>query len=147
VAFDLRGMLTAVQTMVSALPSIVSTSAAIYMGVPESFAARINAFIVLGAATPQDSMMGSQEWMPAITVVFGYRVEAVESTAELVIADLILELTDAIVGPSGDATVGGTIDRGRVTLDMSGASMPEYRAIAGSEARLYPVTITGYQQR
>jgi hypothetical protein len=56
-------------------------------------------------------------------------------------------LTDAIVGVGGDPTLGGTVNGDETELDMSGASMPEYRAIAGSEARLYPVTITGYQQR
>jgi hypothetical protein len=144
VAFDLRGMLTAVQTMVTALPTVQSTSAAIYMGVPESFAARINAFIVLGPATPEDNSMGGQMMEPTVTVVFGYRVAAVESTAELVIADLILELVDAVLA---DPTIGGTIDPNFVRLDMSGASNPEYRAVAGSESRLYPIAIIGYQQR
>ncbi len=142
--FDLRGMLTAVQTMVTALPTVVSTSAAIYMGVPESFAARINAYIVLGPATPHNDRFGAQEWEPVVTVVFGYRVTALEQTAELVIADLILELVDAV---QADSTIGGTIDPEYVKLDMGGAISPEYRAIAGSESRLYPIAITGYQQR
>lgn len=146
-AFDLRGMLTSVQAIVAALPTVVSTSAQGYMGVPESFAARINYYIVLGPATPQDDAMGGQSWEPQVTVVFGYRVQANESTAELSIADLILELTDAILGTNGDPTLGGTVRGDETKLDMSGASIPEYRAIAGSEARLYPVTITGCQQR
>jgi hypothetical protein len=147
VAFNLRNMLTSVQSIVAALPTVTTTSAQGYMGVPESFSARINYFITLGPATPVDNAMGGQQWEPQVTVVFGYRVAANESTAELIVADLILELTDAILGPNGDPSLGGTVRRDETTLDMSGASMPEYRAIAGSEARLYPVTITGCQQR
>jgi hypothetical protein len=140
-------MLTAVQGIVATLPTVIATSAQGYMGVPESFAARINYFIVMGPATPMDDSMGGQSWEPQITVVVGYRVAANESTAELVIADLILELTDAIIGTAGDPTLGGTVYGDETTLDMSGASNPEYRAIAGSEARLYPVVVTGCQRR
>lgn len=143
--FDLRGMLTAVETMVSALPSIVSTSAAVTMGVPLTFDALINAFIFLGPATPGDNAFGGQDWEPMVTVVFGYRVQGGEQTAELIIADLILQITNQVLVT--DPTVGGTIDDGRVKLDMNAAARPEYAAIAGSEARMYPVTIRGFQQR
>jgi hypothetical protein len=144
-AFDLRGMLTAVQAIVNTLPTIHSTTAAVYMGVPESFAARVNAYIVLGRATPVDNVWGGEEWEPEVTVAFGYRVSANESTAELIISDLILELVTAVLVTN--PTLSGTCDSGRVRIDTNAAANPEYRAVAGSEARLYPVTITGYQQR
>ncbi len=60
-------------------------------------------------------------------------------------SDLILELVDAVLVT--DPTLGGTSNPGRVKVDTSAASNPEYRAVAGSEVRLYPVTITGFQQR
>ncbi len=138
-------MLTAVQAMVAELPTVISSSAAIYVGVPESFAARINVVITLGPATPNDSIEGAQEWEPVVTVAFGYRVSAVEQTAELVIADLILELVNEVL--VNDPTIGGTVDPGRVRLSMAAASSPQYQAVAGAEARLYPVMITGFQQR
>lgn len=145
--FDLRGMLTAVQTVVTALPTVVSTQAAIYMGVPESLDALINAFIALGAASPNESTLGGQDWEPVVMVVFVYRVGGAEQTAELAIADLILELVDAIIGPTGDPTIGGTVDPGHVRLNMAAASSPQYQNWAGSETRMYPVAITGFQQR
>lgn len=134
-------MLANVETMVQQLPTIVATQAAVYVGVPESFAARINAFITLGSATPIEQAMGVRMREPRIIVTFGYRVGGDERASELAIAELIDEFTATI---AADSTLGGTSED-PVTLDMSRADMPQYQAMAGSEARIYPIVVIGVQ--
>jgi hypothetical protein len=131
-----------IETMVQQLPTIVATQAAVYVGVPESFLARINCFITLGSATPDYDAMGLRCRNPQVVVVFGYRVGGDERASELAIAELVDEFTATI---AADPTLGGTSDDA-VTLDMSRADSPQYQTLAGSETRLYPIVVIGHQQ-
>jgi hypothetical protein len=141
--FAFAPMLANLETMVQQLPTVQAVQAAVYVGVPEAFEARINAFITLGSATPGDGFMGGRTREPRLIVSFGYVVGADERGAELAIAELIDELTASI---NNDPTLGGTSDD-PVTLDMSRADTPEYQGRAGSEARIYPIVVIGHQQQ
>lgn len=143
-AFDLRGMLTSVQAIVAALPTVVSTEAGLYGSIPESFVARLNVIAALGKATPEDSVMGGQEWRPEIYILIAYRVGGAEAEAELVLADVYLELVDAILN---NPTLNGTSDPGQTRIDSDEGLRPIFQAVAGSEMRFYPARIVGYQQR
>lgn len=136
-------MMANLETMVQQLPTIQAVQAAVYVGVPEAFEARINAFITLGSATPTDGMMGGQMREVRLLVSFGYVVGGDERGAELAIAELVDELTATIYA---DSTLGGTSD-GPVTLDMNRADTPEYQGRAGSEVRVYPIVVIGHQQQ
>lgn len=135
-------MLLALETMVQQLPTVQATQAAVYVGVPEAFEARLNAFLTLGSATPTEGYMGGQIREPRCLVVFAYVVGGDERNSELNIAEMVDELTAAIYA---NPTLNGTSDD-PVTLDMSRADTPEYQGRAGSESRIYPIVVIGHQQ-
>lgn len=135
-------MLLAVEAMVLGLPTIQATSAEVTVGVPEVLAARINAFITIGSATPDYSTFDGAVRSPRIQVSFAYRVGGDERASELAIAELIDELTAAV---EADPNLGGTSDD-PLTLDTAGADRPDYQGKVGAEARVYPMTLIGRQQ-
>ncbi|GAC1326392.1 MAG: hypothetical protein NVSMB2_25480 [Chloroflexota bacterium] len=137
-AFDARGMLSYVNSVVSNLTALQQS----YIGVPEAIESQVSAYVTLGATTPYMKANQLAQREPHILVTFAYRVEGSESTAELLICDLVDALTSVIYA---DRTLGGTTHT--VEMDMSMNANPAYMAVAGSEFRRYIVLLKGSQQQ
>lgn len=140
--FDLPNLLLAVEAMVQTLPTIVSTQAEVSVGVPTTMPALLNVYITQGSATPEYLTETDSYRTPRVHISLAYRVAGNSRVAELAIAALIDELTAAV---EANPTLGGMTDD-PLTLDTSGADQADYRSEVGSEARVYPMVLSGRQQ-
>jgi len=134
--FAAGALLQYVATLVSGLAGLQQT----YIGAPESIASRVSAYVTLGDLTPSPHATQVARREPQIVVAFAYRVAGAEQSAELMIADLVDELTAAVYA---DRSLGGTSQN--AVLDMSKNVQPAYMAVAGAEFRVYYTVITGLQ--
>jgi hypothetical protein len=142
--FNFKGMLLAVETLVNNLPTIMATEAEVRVGQPESIGTCLGSFITLGSTVTSldEGAMGMRVATPRVQVSFVYAVGGDERAAELAIADLILELIDAV---EDNPTLGGVCDH-PVTVDTSPADLLDYQARSGAEFRYYPLWLVGNQQ-
>lgn len=134
--FAAGAMLQQVATLVAGLAGVQH----VYIGVPEAIDSRVSAYVTLGDLTPQPKANQLAYRNPEVMVTFAYRVAGAEQTAELLICDLVDELTAAIYA---DRTLAGTSQSAEMTMSLN--NQPQYMAVAGSEFRRYMVVITGLQ--
>lgn len=135
-AFNTRGVLTEVATLVSGLTGMQT----VYTGVPESLATRVSAYVTVGPQPEEDKHgAGALSKSGRIRVVFGYRVAGAEATAEQDLADMIDRFQVAYYA-ARRTNLTNTVDS-LGNLDHTAASEPEYQAIAGQEFRRYPIDI------
>ena len=137
-AFNTKGVLTQLETIVSGLAGVQAT----YIGVPQSLGNAVCAYITLGGQRPFDKAGGLRQREMQYRVVFAYRVAGDVATAEETIADLLDALETALYA---DRTLGGTVES--LEADFSAASEPRYVATAGMEFREYPVAVIVKQSR
>lgn len=135
-AFNAKAMLNAVAGIVTGLTGLQQ----VYIGVPEAIESRVSAYITIGDLTPAPKANQLAYRDPQVVVTLVYRVAGAEQTAELLICDLVDELTAAVYA---DRTLGGSSQS--ATMDMSMNTTPAYMAVAGSEFRRFMVVITGLQ--
>jgi len=135
-SFAAKAMLQAVNGLVAGLAGLQQT----YIGVPEAIDSRVSAYVTIGNLTPMPKANQLAYRDPQVVVTFAYRVAGAEQTAELLICDLVDELTAAVYA---DRTLGGSSQS--ATMDMTANTTPAYMAVAGSEFRRFVVIITGLQ--
>lgn len=134
--FAAKAMLQYVAGLVAGLSGIQQAS----IGVPEALDSRVSSFVTIGDLTPVSQPTQQARREPQVLVTFAYRVGGDESAAELLICDLVDELTAAVYA---DRSLGGTSQS--ALLDMRMNAQPTYMSVAGSEFRRYAVLITGLQ--
>lgn len=136
-SFDSVAMLQYVQALVAGLSGMQQSS----IGAPESQAARVSAYATLGDLTPRPKANQLAYRNPEVLVMLTYRVASAEQSAELLIGQLVDELTAAVYA---DRTLGGTVQS--CEMDMSDNHRnPPYVEIGAEEVRGYVVRITGLQ--
>jgi hypothetical protein len=112
-----------------------------YIGVPESLAAAVNAYVALGRwATSHPQGLRLQHDLD-IGVTFGYRVQGAEAGVEVAMATKIGAFIAAYLPDMLGATVGGLVNTGAAAEakrpDFAVNGEPEYAQIAGQEYRLF----------
>lgn len=134
--FDAPGILQYVLTMVQGLPSMQASS----IGVTEAVPAKVNAWVTLGDCTPSPQATQTARREPEIIVTLFVRVAGNETTAELLIAAVVDELTAAVYA---DRRLGGTSQD--AIMDMRLNRDPAYMNVSVAETRRYIVIIRGLQ--
>jgi hypothetical protein len=144
-AFHTKAALDALIVMLEAIPGVQR----VYRGVPESLANTVSVYVALaGQPLIPDKATQLLHRDAQFLVVFGYRVQGAEATAENVIADAI----DAFVSQFyADRSSGAGLFAAATTdvisgdLDLTLAASPEYQISAGQEYRRYPLLVSAGQ--
>lgn len=132
----------ALAALVALVQGLDGMQGTVYQGVPESFAAGVSAYVAIGDLSVADKTTGGGRAHPHLKVeqdflvVFGYRVRGSEMTAEGQVADFKDKLVRALFA---DRTLGEIVDEASLVSGLAGT--PQYLAFAGSETRLYPLTV------
>jgi hypothetical protein len=144
-SLNLGAPLDALVSMVAGISGVQ----AVYRGAPESMSNRVSAYVALGGHSIESDEFRELERQQRYLVVFGYRVQNAEATAEDTIADAVDAFEMAFfsaraAGTGLFATATTQVEDG--ALDVAGADSPEYAAYAGQEFRLYPLVVTVVQR-
>jgi hypothetical protein len=139
--FDSAAPLAALRTLVAGAMS----NETVYVGVPESGASRLIAYLTLGGQKPQDFAAGRCLIRPMrYRITLAYALDGNEQAAEEALGPVLDALTLALFA-ARDTKLGGTVDS-MEEPDLSGADEPRYQMFAGSEYREYPIVVTVSQQ-
>jgi hypothetical protein len=107
------------------------------VGAPEAIPTTVGAYVTMGSQTTEREAAGVFRRSTRFFVLFAYRVDGAEATAETTMMGLV----DAFVGAIyADLTLGGTALAAAV--DSMAADAPDYQMRAGKEFREYPVIVT-----
>jgi hypothetical protein len=111
------------------------------IGAPESVGPKVLSYVTMGGQRPLRKATGIMQREQRFMVMFAYRVDGAEATAETTLMGLV----DAFLGALyADLTLSGTALA--LDIDTSAADEPEYQLRAGKEYREYPVIVTAVQQ-
>lgn len=110
------------------------------IGVPESIGQRVYAFITAGGAVTGRKAAGVMYRDQRYRVVFVYRLDGAEATAEAT----LMALVDAFLAAlHADLTLAATCEG--IEIDAGLADAPEYQIRAGKEFREWPLVVTARQ--
>lgn len=141
---DTPAILAAVQALVQALTGIQH----VQVGVPDTLPFQVSAYVTCGGQRTEHRTTGTTRTTARFVVTFGYDVSGAEEGAETTLAGLLDALRLAVYGhktlAAYNQTAPGTALVKGTDLDLSGADSPDYAAVAGAEARLYPCVLTVY---
>jgi len=107
------------------------------IGAPESIATTVGAYVTLGSQTSTREATAVYRRTTRFFVLFAYRVDGAEATAEAALMGIVDEFVEAIFA---DLTLGGTALV--ATVDSNAADTPDYQMRAGKEFREYPVIVS-----
>lgn len=127
---------TAILSILSNLSGMGNTQ----IGAPEAMATKVNAYVSMGSQSVVRKATGTTRWQARFFVMFAYRVDGAEATAETT----LMALVDAfIVALHNDLTLNGTVND--LEFGSLAADEPDYQLRAGKEYREYPTVITTFQ--
>jgi hypothetical protein len=112
----------------------------VQIGAPESFSQRVGAYVTMGSHSLSRHATGVMRRQTRYLVVFVYRLDGAEATAETALMDLVDAFLAAI---HADLTLGGNCKA--VEIDVGLADLPEYQLRAGKEFREYPIIVIATQ--
>jgi hypothetical protein len=102
--------------------------------------AKVNSYVSMGSQQTTRKTTGTTQRQTRFFVMFAYRVDGAESTAETT----LMSLVDAfMVALHNDLTLNGTVND--LEASSLAADEPEYQLRAGKEYREYPIVITTFQ--
>ena len=135
-SFDSGAVAAVIKTKLEGLSGMGS----VQIGAPESVGTRVGSYVTLGSQSTGRKTTGTTERQTRFFVMFLYRVEGAETTAETT----LMALVDAfMVALHADLTLGGTC--ADLEVNSLAADEPEYQARAGKEFREYPVIVAAKQ--
>lgn len=124
-----------------AILSGLSGMGAAQIGAPESLGPRVTSYVTLGSQQNSRKASGLKQRETRFMVMFAYRVDGAEATAETTLMALVDAFMTAI---NADLTLNGTVHS--TEADSQAADEPEYQLRAGKEYREYPVIVTVTQR-
>ncbi len=130
-----------VATQILAVLNGLSGMGAAQIGAPESVGPRVAAYVTLGSQSVTRIAGGLAQRETRFFVLFAYRVDGAETTAETTLMSLVDAFTQAI---QDDLTLAGTVFT--TEIDSQAADEPDYQLRAGKEYREYPVMLTVSQR-
>jgi len=107
------------------------------VGAPEAIGTRTGAYVTLGSQTTVREATSVFRRTSRFFILFAYRVDGAEATAEAGLMALVDGFVTAIYS---DLTLNGTALTAAV--DSSAADAPDYQMRAGKEFREYPVIVS-----
>jgi hypothetical protein len=110
------------------------------IGVPESIGPRVYAYLTAGGAPTGRKATGVLYRDARYRVVFVYRLDGAEATAETTLMGLVDAFLAAL---HADLTLAGTCEG--IEIDAGLADAPEYQIRAGREYREWPLLVTARQ--
>lgn len=113
----------------------------VQIGAPESMSTRVNSFVTLGSHQTQRKANGIMQRLTRFFVMFAYRVDGSEATAETTLMGLVDDFINAV---DADKTLGGVVYD--ANAESPAADEPDYQSRAGKEFREYPVIVTVTQR-
>lgn len=136
-AFNTSAVATQLVTVLSGLTGM----GAAQIGAPESVGKRVHAYVTMGSQTPVRKTTERVDREARYMVMFAYRVDNAETTAETTLMGLVDDFMQALFA---DLTLNGTVD----SLEVSSlaADEPNYQLRAGKEYREYPVIVSVMQR-
>ncbi len=111
------------------------------IGAPESVGPRVAAYVTMGSQATGRKATGVTQREGRFFVLFVYRVDGAEATAETTLMILVDAFLAAL---HADLTLAGTVLS--LEANSQAADEPEYQLRAGKEYREYPVIVTVTQQ-
>lgn len=136
-SFNNTAVLNRLQTILTGL----SGMGAAQIGAPEAVGPRVMSYVTMGSQSTTRKATGVIQRETRFFVMFAYRVDAAEATAETTLAGLV----DAfLVALHADLTLAGTVEA--LETNSLAADEPEYQLRAGKEYREYPVVLTTVQR-
>lgn len=136
-AFDTPGILSAIVDVLENLDDM----GAVQIGAPQAVGVQVSAWVSFGSHQMVRKTHGITQRETRIFVLFCYRVDGAEATAETTLAGLVDDFLDAL---HTDLTLGGVVTDLRI--DSAAADEPDYQLRAGREYREYPVIVTVTQR-
>lgn len=132
---------TAVANALVTTLSGLSGMGAVQIGAPESVGHRVVSYVTMGSQSTTRKATGIMQRESRFFVMFAYRVDGAEATAETTLMGLV----DAFfVALQADLTLGGAVHAAE--FSSLAADEPEYQLRAGKEYREYPVVVTVIQR-
>lgn len=119
----------------------LSGMGAAQVGAPESVGPRVSAYVTAGGFGSLRHSGGVMQRDQRFMVMFVYRLDKAEATAETTLMGLVDAFLAAV---QADLSLGGTVNTAQ--LDGSAADEPSYQLRAGQEYREYPVIVTVTQR-
>lgn len=132
---------SAVATEIVSLLNGLSGMGAAQIGAFESVGPRVSSYVTLGSQSTIRKTTDTTQRESRFFVMFAYRVDGAEATAETTLMDLVDDFMDAV---AADLTLGGTVHA--TEINSQAADEPEYQLRAGKEYREYPVMLTVTQR-
>lgn len=136
-AYNSGGVANALVTVLEGLDGMGN----VQIGAPESMSTRVSSFVTLGSHQSQRKTSGTMQRLTRFFVMFAYRVDGSEATAETTLMSLVDDFINAI---DNDKTLGGVVFD--ANAESQAADEPEYQSRAGKEFREYPVIVTVTQR-
>lgn len=118
----------------------LSGLATVQIGVPLSVGTTVSAWVGLGGQADVRKATAVVQKRTRFFVMFCYRVDGNETTAETALMTLVDAFTVAL---NADLTLGGTVKE--LTISSAAADEPDYQLRAGKEYREYPMVIEATQ--
>lgn len=119
----------------------LSGMGAVQIGAPESMGPRVMSYVTMGSQDSRRKASGVMLRESRFFVMFAYRVDGAEATAETTLMGLVDAFMQAI---DADLTLAGTVTGCEVSSQA--ADEPDYQLRAGKEYREYPLMVTVTQQ-
>ena len=132
------------QSVADELVSVLTSLSAVHsaqIGAPETVNTRLSAYVTMGSQTVARKTSSTTQRTTRMFVMFMYRVDGSETTAETALMDVIDAFMNAL---HADLTLNGTCTD--LEASSNAADEPEYQLRVGKEFREYPVVVTVTQQ-
>jgi hypothetical protein len=113
----------------------------VQIGAPQSVGPRVSAWVSLGGHQMMRKATGITQRETRVMVMFCYRIDDAEDTAETTLAGLVDDFMAAV---HDDLTLGGAVVDART--ESPAADEPDYQLRAGKEYREYPVIVVATQR-
>lgn len=131
---------TAIANAIVVKLQALSGMGAVQVGVPESTGPRVSAYVTMASQPSVRKATGLVRREARFFVLFAYRVDKNETTAETTLMDLVDAFLAALYA---DLKLGGACNS--LEIDTGLADTPDYQMRAGKEYREYPIILTASQ--
>lgn len=119
----------------------LSGMGAAQIGAPESVGPKVGSYVTMGGQQTTRHATGIMQREQRFMVMFAYRVDGAEATAETTLMGLVDAFLAAL---HADLTLGGTVTG--LEANSVAADEPEYQLRSGKEYREYPVVVVTTQR-
>lgn len=138
-ALDLNLGADAILVLLKTLPGLADEAGVLHVhkGVPASLPARLSAYVALADLLIVDRVTQIQSVSPVYAVNFGYRVEANTTGASAAAETALLTTVGLFV-----TAMAQPVNRPLGAVASLSGSRPEYQVVAGSEFRVFAMTLT-----